>query len=96
VKRIPVRFEAGGMRGQGHVKNLSKGGLFIRSHLLPLTGDPIDVRFETPGGRQVQVSGTVRWTTAERSPEDPPGFGLEIEKPGREYLAFFEDLLYGG
>ena len=26
VKRIPIRFETGGLRGQGHIKNLSKEG----------------------------------------------------------------------
>ncbi len=38
VKRIPIRFSAGGLRGQGHIKNLTKEGLYIRSHLLPEPG----------------------------------------------------------
>lgn len=94
VKRIPIRFETGGLRGQGHIKNLSREGLFIRSHLLPAPGDMVCVVFGAPNGQKVEIIGTVRWTTAQLQNSDaPPGFGVRIDQPGPDFREFYESIL---
>lgn len=95
VKRIPIRFDAGGLRGQGHIKNLSKEGLFIRSHLLPQPGEAVRITFDTPDGRKVEIEASVRWTTAQLADSgSPPGFGVYIESPGPEWREFYAALLF--
>ncbi len=94
VKRIPIRFEAGGLRGQGHIKNLTKEGLYIRSHLLPEPGTGICVEIVSHDGSKVEIRAVVRWTTAQlRDASGTPGFGVMIEQPTPEFLEFFELLL---
>ncbi len=96
VKRIPIRFEADGLRGQGHIKNLTKEGLYIRSHLLPEPGTRIRIEIVSPDGSKVEIPGVVRWTTAQlREATGMPGFGVMIEQRTPEFLGFFESLLLG-
>ncbi len=95
VKRIPVRFETDSIRGQGHIKNLSKEGLFIRCNLLPASGEAIRVTFETREGEKIQIKGSVCWTTAQigAAGGGPHGFGVYLERRGPAFSAFFESLL---
>jgi hypothetical protein len=95
VTRIPAVFAGGTTHGNGHIKNLSLEGLFLRTDTLPVTGDVVNVIFFIPDGNKIEVSGMVRWTTAELDPakEAKPGFGMRIGQPSEEYLGFFEELL---
>ncbi len=96
VKRIPIRFEAGGLRGQGHIKNLTKEGLYVRSHLLPEPGTRIHIEIVGHDGSKVDVPGVVRWTTGQlHNARGAPGFGVMIEQRTPEFLGFFESLLLG-
>lgn len=96
VKRVPIRFEAGGLRGQGHIKNMTKEGLFIRSHLLPEPETRVRIEISTKDGSKVEVDGQVRWTTAQLGDVSaPPGFGVMITARTPEFLELFESLLVG-
>ena len=96
VKRIPIRFAAGGLRGQGHIKNLTKEGLYVRSHLLPEPGTRIQIEIVSRDGSKVEISGVVRWTTGQlHDASGTPGFGVMLEQPTPEFLGFFESLLLG-
>lgn len=95
VKRIPARFQSQGLIGRGHIKNITKEGLFLRTNRLPRPGSPVRVIFEPPNGPKVEVEGTVRWTTAQLPPssDSPPGFGMKIDSVPEEFLEFFEQTL---
>ncbi len=95
VKRIPARYQSEGLIGKGHIKNVTKEGLFLRTDRLPLPGAPIRVIFEPKNGPKVEVSGTVRWTTGQLPPtaDTPSGFGMQIENVTEEFLEFFEQIL---
>ena len=95
VTRIPATFVAGDMTGNGHIKNVSRDGLFLRADTLPAKGDSVSVIFFVPDGSKVEVCGIVRWSTAQlpRSQEAKRGFGILIEQPNDLYLEFYEQLL---
>jgi hypothetical protein len=96
VKRIPAAFEAGRIRSRGHIKNVTKVGLFVRCEELPTTGEKVRVVFHDRNGCKVEVRGEVRWTTEqlrERTPK--PGFGVHIDTPSPEFLDFYEQILLG-
>jgi hypothetical protein len=95
IKRIPIRFETGSLHGQGHIRNLSKQGMFIRSHLLPPAGEQVRILFVSPDGTKLELIATVRWTTAQLDSDDAqPGFGISIEDPGRDFLVFYQSILF--
>jgi hypothetical protein len=94
VKRIPVRFQAESLRGEGHIKNLTQEGIFVRSDVLPEAGESISVRFDAPQGRKIEIEGVVRWTTAQFPDRDVrTGFGVRLHRVDEEYLRFFESIL---
>ena len=97
LKRIPAAFEAGSLRGKGHVKNVSKEGLFVRSSVLPPVGNDVRVIFHDRNGSKIQVHGTVRWTTDQlpTSAKAKPGFGVYIPRGNEEFDEFFEQILLG-
>ena len=93
AKRLSVLIESGGSYSQGHIKNLSKTGVYVRSTLLPEPGAEIRLKFETITGQKIEVSGRVRWTTAGLPKEDgQSGFGVVFESVGDDYLEFFSEL----
>ena len=95
VRRIPARYQCEGMIGKGHIKNVTKEGLFLRTDRLPSPGARVRVIFEPEDGLKVEVSGTVRWTTGQLPPsaDSSPGFGMQIENVTDEFLEFFEQIL---
>ena len=94
VQRIPVRFQSAGLRGQGHIKNLHKEGLFIRSSLLPDPGAEVSVSFESRDGAKIEVEGVVRWTTEQIPAADShSGFGVLLTRVDDYYVRFFEQIL---
>jgi hypothetical protein len=97
VKRIPVTFESGTVRGKGHIKNVSKQGLFVRcSAILPKPGADVTVRFADRKGRGVELHGKVRWTTQQLDADSPalPGFGVNVAPGQQAFTEFFEQILF--
>jgi len=95
VERLEAHFQSGRMRGHGHVRNLCKEGLFIRSDRLPEPGLAVSIVIETNAGDKVEVQGTVRWTTAQlpNARSAPSGFGVRLEGRPSMYRELFEALL---
>jgi hypothetical protein len=95
IRRFPAAFEAGSLRGTGHLKNVSKDGVFVRSDTLPAPGEAVRLIFHDLLGSKVEVHGVVQWTTAQLP--DPSvarsGFGLRIPQATDGFLDFFEQLI---
>ena len=97
LKRIPASFEAGQVRGKGHVKNVSKEGLFLRTSVLPPVGEEVRVIFPDRTGSKIEVHGTVRWSTQQLPKEQKakPGFGVQIPRGNEAFDEFFAQILLG-
>ncbi|MBW2282756.1 MAG: PilZ domain-containing protein [Deltaproteobacteria bacterium] len=95
VRRIPAKFTTATVEGTGHVKNLSKQGLFMRTNCLPVAGEEVQIIILTRDRRKIEVVGLVRWTTAQLddTTSAQPGFGVLIENRSAEFVEFFTDLL---
>jgi uncharacterized protein (TIGR02266 family) len=96
VKRIPAAFECAELRGRGYIKNVSKGGLFLRTDALPAAGTAVRVLFHNRDGTKVEVSGTVAWNTSQldrKHDEVRPGFGIFFDSSEDAYREFFEQLM---
>src|SRR5262245_49300886 len=94
IPSIRAAFEAGELRGVGHVKNVSKEGLFVRSDILPPPGSEIRVLFHDRRGDKIELHGCVRWTTAQLGDKSArPGFGVQLSKPDDAFRAFYEEIL---
>jgi len=96
VTRIPATFASGDTHGNGYVKNVSRGGVFLRTDTLPAPGAPVSILFHAPNGTKVEIAGVVRWTT-DQLPEETnfAGFGMQLEGDNEAYLEFFDALLVG-
>lgn len=92
--RIRARFEAPSVHARGYIKNVSRDGLFIRTDMLPATGDPVSITFVDQWDHKIEVYGTVGWTNTRLNPRvgTEPGFGVQLDRPGPEFLEFFEQL----
>jgi hypothetical protein len=95
VQRLEAHFQSGRMRGLGHVRNLSKEGMFIGAERLPEPGAPIALTIETSTGDKIDLNGTVRWTTAQLpdARDAASGFGVRVEGRSPGYRELFEALL---
>jgi hypothetical protein len=94
IDRIPVRYLAEGREAIGHLKNVSKAGVFIRGQDLPSPGSPVALQFRSPSGILVDLRGQVRWNTEGLLNTDvPSGFGVRVYEPPREYRDFFQWVL---
>lgn len=87
-------FHAGDARGLGLVLNVSQGGCFVRSPLLPRYGTPVKAHLETPSGRRIPVEGVVQWNTAVVSDKvQSAGFGIRLTRVNAEYIGFVDGAL---
>ncbi len=93
-QRVQVRFETPASSGTGHLKNVSREGLFVATEAPPAPGDPAHVVFQDLADRWIELDGAVSWTRDESasSATARPGFGMELDAPSDAYLAFFEEL----
>ncbi len=87
MKPMAAVFRTSLVEGQGNVMDLSQAGMFIASETLPEPGEGIRVVFEDASGAKLDVRGTVRWNTGPE-PDPVSGFGIQLHKPGPEYLVF--------
>jgi hypothetical protein len=90
TSRIPIRFMAEGVEGVGHLKNVSRAGLFVRTVDLPRPGAPVALQFESPStGSLVNLRGEVRWSTdGLGAPTLQAGFGVLVHEPPRDFAEF--------
>ncbi len=92
---VPVEFRSASLRGAGEITNISKAGLFIRAHLLPMPGDRLTITIRPASPASFVVQAAVCWNT-EQLPESErttPGFGVQISENDPRFLAFFEEML---
>jgi len=96
VQRIDARFEAGSVRGKGYLKNVSKKGLFLRARVLPPVGSEVRVFLRDRAGAEIEVRGTVRWTTQQLPAAEKarPGFGVSVAPDDQAFIEFFEQILF--
>ena len=99
--RIPVRrvmkplhgaFRSRRIRAIGQVLDVSPRGLFMATEELPEKGAKVKVVFEDASGARIKIKGTVRWNTPGEG-EKPPGFGMLIEDPPKDFLDLCDALL---
>jgi hypothetical protein len=89
---IRANFETGGGRGEGLIRNVSGGGLFVGTGSLPEVGETVEVTARGAGGADVRISGLVWWTSRNRPGTNftrPRGFGirlLDTEQDARQLL----------
>jgi hypothetical protein len=94
VDLITVRYLAEGQEGIGHLRNVSRAGVFIRALELPSEGAAVALQFRTPDGDLVDLRGEVCWTHPGAVDADgTPGFGVRLHEPPREYREFFRWVL---
>jgi hypothetical protein len=94
IPSIRAAFESGELRGVGHVKNISKEGLFLRSDILPSPGSDIRILFHDRRGDKIELHGCVRWTTAQLGDKTArPGFGVQLSRIDDDFRAFYEEIL---
>ena len=80
---------AEGAEGVGHLKNVSRAGMFVRSSDLPRPESAIAIQFEAPEtGASINLRGEVRWTTDGHGISAGPGFGVQLHEPSREFVDF--------
>jgi hypothetical protein len=89
--RIPIRFVAEGSDGVGHLKNVSRAGICVRSEDLPRPGVAIALQFEVPTtGALVNLRGKVRWSSDRLGGAAAQSeFGVTLHEPTPEFSAFF-------
>lgn len=93
VAPIEARFEGDTEHGTGVLKNVSREGLQVRTFEPPEAGDFVHVVFQDLEYRWIEVYGIVRWSREVAVGDTlQPGFGLQLEQPGEDYLAFFSAL----
>lgn len=81
---------AEGTEGVGHLKNVSRAGMFVRSNDLPRPECSIAIQFDAPEtGVSINLRGEVRWTTDGNGLAAGPGFGIQLHEPPREFTDFF-------
>lgn len=80
---IPVRFSSEMMDFyttaeivQGRVADISRGGFFVRSDFLEVSGTPVRLLFELPRSQVFSLAGHVAWI--ERRPPKGPGMGIRL------------------
>jgi hypothetical protein len=60
VRRLEAEFESAGFSGRGVTSDLSKKGVFIRTHKALAPGTPVTVRIHLSDGRVSVVKGIVK------------------------------------
>ncbi len=82
---VSVLLQAGNLYGQGHLADLAPDGVRVQSRLQTESGDAVQIRFETPEGQKIELTGSVIWSTAAE-------FGVRIDQNSEAYLSFAESL----
>jgi len=80
-----------GTEGVGHLKNVSRSGMCVRSADLPRPGVTIALQFEAPTtGAPVNLRGEVRWSSDRLGADtSQSGFGVLLHEPPTQFREFF-------
>ncbi len=81
---------AEGTEGLGHLKNVSRSGMCVRSVDIPRPGVAIALQFELPTtGALVDLRGEVRWSSDRLSTVGlQSGFGVLLHEPPPQFREF--------
>ena len=82
---VTVFIQAESLHGSAHLADLSSDGFRVVSALQPKRGEAVRMRCETPEGQEVQLTGSVVWSTATE-------FGVHIDLRNEAYLSAVEIL----
>ena len=82
---VSVLFQAGNVCGHAQLADLTRDGVRVLSALQPDRADAVKIRFETPDGQKVELTGRVVWSTGVE-------FGVRIDQNNEAYLSFVETL----
>ncbi len=86
---IEVRWTCNGSRYASRARDLSRGGAFIESRVLPAIGAKVDVELRLPDGpATLALGGEVAWL---RTRTGTPGFGVCFKLPDRSVAAQLQD-----
>ncbi|MBV1856827.1 MAG: PilZ domain-containing protein [Nannocystaceae bacterium] len=86
---IEVRWTSNGNRYASRVRDLSRGGAFIESQILPIIGAKVDVELRLPEGpATLALDGEVAWL---RTRTGKLGFGVCFKLPDRGVAARLHD-----
>ncbi len=90
IERIPMQILSEAGQSVGHLRNVSKQGVFVRTSEMPPPGNVVAIQFSNPNGGFVNLQGEVRWTTKQlENPEVPEGFGVRLDETPGEFRRFF-------
>ncbi len=84
-ERAEVGLPATYFVGHAQLADLTPDGVRVLSTLQPEGGDAVRIRFETPEGQKVELTGGVVWSKAME-------FGVRIEVRDEAYVNFLESL----
>ncbi|HIG82616.1 MAG: PilZ domain-containing protein [Verrucomicrobiales bacterium] len=89
-----VRFGVGGLHHVGLTMNLSSGGMFIKSRVVPSPGTKIEIEFALSDGYKALMGGMVVWIK-DIPPEENDGLrargmGVKTLSAPGEYQLFVE------
>ena len=96
-RRIPVDLEVrwtwNGSRYASRARDLSYGGAFIESRVLPAVGTKVDVELRLPDElRALALDAEVAWLRSNaESGSSSPGFGVSFKLPDRSVAARLHD-----
>ncbi len=91
---FPTRFATLRASGDGEIRNISHGGLFIETPAILKVGERVDLSFRGPSGQSVEARGVVWWTTKEQQfyGDTTAGFGVRLLEEGETYRGLIADL----
>jgi hypothetical protein len=83
---IPVEICATGRVAEGMIRNASDEGMFVETRAIPVQGEVVSVRFDTPGEEPLELAGLVWWTTDDSTyRHGERGFGLRLLEDDERY-----------
>jgi len=74
----------------GLTSDISEGGIFVGTHMLPAIGEELEMSLKLPGHAEAfTIRGTVRWLRELRVSSDdaPQGFGMQWKELSSEAAA---------
>ena len=90
---IPAEFQSASLSGKGKVRNVSDGGMFVGTSVIPEEGETVELKLAAPGKSPIELTGLVWWTTdALDAPNARSGFGLRLLDENERYLRLVESL----
>ncbi|MBI5026073.1 MAG: PilZ domain-containing protein [Nitrospirae bacterium] len=90
IKRLEIKFYAGGASYTGITSNLSESGLFIRTFRGVVPGSILDMELMLPDGNVLKLSGKVIRTVKTQFRSEKNGMGIKLIGHPDQYLEFLK------